>query len=354
MSLHQTKSIFSICSYVADGSPKWSVDDDAMPLAFFDPKTGEFEDSTQARVRSKLMVNFGNPYKEKRADSLIPEKFLSQTPSLRQGGFGSTSTGNLWMSPSPTSSDSFDSVEEGEAIFVLNLPSKRSPKREEADTPLPPEILPAKRPRSDSDDTMDSVSSTSVGSESKKSQAPVIPPPPRPRPPAPKSKLATKSSKLPPPPPSRPKSGVPPPPPPLAAVKKVPPLIQPIKIQPPPPKPPKSELAVSSCEAASSSSSTGGFELTQSLDPTEESGTALSNDEPSLKPSVGEEDALATVSHAIAAIASVKTDILVLDDESNKPDVALPTGWMCVWSKSQKRWYFFDTKTNKSVWNWPP
>jgi hypothetical protein len=27
---------------------------------------------------------------------------------------------------------------------------------------------------------------------------------------------------------------------------------------------------------------------------------------------------------------------------------------MCVWSKSQKRWYFFDTKTNKSVWQWPP
>jgi hypothetical protein len=27
---------------------------------------------------------------------------------------------------------------------------------------------------------------------------------------------------------------------------------------------------------------------------------------------------------------------------------------MCVWSKSQKRWYFFDTKTNKSVWKWPP
>jgi WW domain len=37
-----------------------------------------------------------------------------------------------------------------------------------------------------------------------------------------------------------------------------------------------------------------------------------------------------------------------------KPLVDLPLGWMCVWSKSQKRWYFFDTKTNKSVWKWPP
>ena len=36
----------------ADGSPKWSVDDDAMPMAFFDPKTGEFSDSVQSRVRS--------------------------------------------------------------------------------------------------------------------------------------------------------------------------------------------------------------------------------------------------------------------------------------------------------------
>ena len=36
----------------ADGSPKWSVDDDAMPMTFFDPKTGEFADSVQARVRS--------------------------------------------------------------------------------------------------------------------------------------------------------------------------------------------------------------------------------------------------------------------------------------------------------------
>jgi hypothetical protein len=37
-----------------------------------------------------------------------------------------------------------------------------------------------------------------------------------------------------------------------------------------------------------------------------------------------------------------------------KPAVNLPPGWMSVWSKSQKRWYFFDTKTNKSVWQWPP
>lgn len=322
-----------------------------MPLAFYDPKTGEFEDSAQARVRSKLMVNFGNPYKEKRADSLIPEKFLSQAPSLRQGGFGSTSATNLWMSPSSTPSDSFDSVEEGEAIFVLNLPSRRSPKRDEVDTPPPPEILPSKRPRSDSDETMDSV-----GSESKK--VPVIPPPPRPRPPAPKSKLSEKSpaiSKLPPPPPSRPKSGVPPPPPPIGAIKKIAPPAPPTKIQPPPPKPPKIEHLANISVTTSCTSSTDEEEIKQSLDQHDDAGTTLANEgSAELKTSVDNEDALSTASNANYVNDAVKSDVLVLDDESNKPDVALPTGWMCVWSKSQKRWYFFDTKSNKSVWNWPP
>jgi hypothetical protein len=43
-----------------NGAPVWSVDDDAMPVAFFDPRTGSFTDSVQARVRSRLFVNFGN------------------------------------------------------------------------------------------------------------------------------------------------------------------------------------------------------------------------------------------------------------------------------------------------------
>ena len=40
-----------------------------------------------------------------------------------------------------------------------------------------------------------------------------------------------------------------------------------------------------------------------------------------------------------------------LQNQSVKPSVKLPTGWICVWSKNQKRWYFFDTSTNKSVWD---
>ncbi|KAL3922718.1 MAG: hypothetical protein SGILL_002056 [Bacillariaceae sp.] len=43
-----------------NGEPVWSVDDDALPIAFFNPVTGEFTDSVQARVRSRLSVNFGN------------------------------------------------------------------------------------------------------------------------------------------------------------------------------------------------------------------------------------------------------------------------------------------------------
>lgn len=43
-----------------NGAPVWSVDDDAMPVTFFDGRTGEFADSVQARVRSRLLVNFGN------------------------------------------------------------------------------------------------------------------------------------------------------------------------------------------------------------------------------------------------------------------------------------------------------
>lgn len=38
-----------------DGSPKWSADDDAMPVTFFDVRTGEFSDSVQARVRSSTL-----------------------------------------------------------------------------------------------------------------------------------------------------------------------------------------------------------------------------------------------------------------------------------------------------------
>ncbi len=43
-----------------NGAPVWSVDNDAMPIAFFDERTGEFVDSVQNRIRARLFVNFGN------------------------------------------------------------------------------------------------------------------------------------------------------------------------------------------------------------------------------------------------------------------------------------------------------
>ena len=46
--------------------------------------------------------------------------------------------------------------------------------------------------------------------------------------------------------------------------------------------------------------------------------------------------------------------VVDLQDPNQKPHTKLPPGWMCVWSKSQKRWYFFNTTNNKSVWEWPP
>ena len=77
-------STFSPMTTAADGSPNWSMDDDVLPLGFFDPKTGEFNDNMENRYRTKLMINFGNPYKDKRGDSIVPEAFFSQRPPLRK------------------------------------------------------------------------------------------------------------------------------------------------------------------------------------------------------------------------------------------------------------------------------
>ncbi len=77
-------SAFSSITTAANGEPNWSIGDDVLPLGFFDPKTAEFNDSIENRMRAKLLINFGNPYKEKRGDSIIPEAFVSQRPPLRK------------------------------------------------------------------------------------------------------------------------------------------------------------------------------------------------------------------------------------------------------------------------------
>ncbi len=77
-------STISAATTAADGSPIWSMSDESLPLGFFDPKTAEFNDSLENRIRAKLSINFGNPYKTKKGDSIIPEAFMSQRPLFRR------------------------------------------------------------------------------------------------------------------------------------------------------------------------------------------------------------------------------------------------------------------------------
>jgi hypothetical protein len=43
-----------------------------------------------------------------------------------------------------------------------------------------------------------------------------------------------------------------------------------------------------------------------------------------------------------------------VEDPNVKPKVDLPDGWISVYSNSKQKWYYFDKKTNKSIWEWPP
>ena len=45
-------------------------------------------------------------------------------------------------------------------------------------------------------------------------------------------------------------------------------------------------------------------------------------------------------------------DEAALTNEKVKPRLNMPAGWVIVWSKSNHRWYFFDTKNNKSLWEY--
>jgi len=371
----------------ADGSPVWSVDDDAMPTTFFHPKTGEFSDSVQARVRSKLMVNFGNPYKEKRADSLVPEKYYSQLPSTHQRGI------SVMGSPPPGSPphDSFDSVEEGEAIFVRTSPSRSSPKREEPDEPSISQP-PAKRPRSDS---REDVSSVSASPEPPKPPVPadaLKPPPPRSRstsikppdskPPPPRTKSSVEAPKpptpraksVPAPPPPKTDNGVPPPGK-AAPTKPGPP---PKTKGPPPPRPPKPPPKTGSAsrphgapppppktsQKVETAARPPAPESAQKVPPVPappvpESGSITPDQEQQQEQQLQQQEQqqqqlLQQQKGDAPAPASAPAETLDLQSPDKKPAVNLPQGWICVWSKSQRRWYFFDTKSNKSVWTWPP
>ena len=55
----------SAATVAANGSPQWSVDDDALPHIFFDPKNGKFSGNMQTRVKARIAIHFGNPFKGK-------------------------------------------------------------------------------------------------------------------------------------------------------------------------------------------------------------------------------------------------------------------------------------------------
>ena len=81
-------SAMSPVSTAPNGAPIWSLSDDVLPSSLFDPKTGEFDDSPQARVRARLLVNFGNPFRDKRGNTFIPEEFLNQRPPSQRSMSG--------------------------------------------------------------------------------------------------------------------------------------------------------------------------------------------------------------------------------------------------------------------------
>jgi hypothetical protein len=315
----------------ADGSPIWSVDDSALPVTFFDGTTGEFKDSVHARSLSKIMVNFGNPFREQRASSLIPQKFLSHAPSMqRQEAVGSDLPSPGTPPGSPPHS-SFDSVEEGEAIFVTRVsPLRSSPKHEESNDPGPAR----KRLRVDSIDETNRLALPSTGADFVDSNT-FFPRPSPPiasksvKPPIPSAETAQTAGKQP-PKPSRPA--------PVIRKQTVLPgpgltkgMTAPHHRPPPPPPKPKSIRNVPTAAGS-----------------TEQAIDTLTTAAKRQQPPSGE--------HTDTALEVLREESPRIDLETpdKPPDVLLPSNWVCVWSKSQKRWYFFDTKTNTSVWKWPP
>jgi hypothetical protein len=296
-----------------DGSPKWSVDDDALPMSFFNQRTGEFTDSVQTRVSSRLMVNFGNPFKDKRGDAIVPEAFLNQSPSFKRGGDDASSDDGPLTPPGSPPHDAFTYEGEDEALFA-GKPVRRphSPRHHgstelsmDHDTSLTPD---GKRPHEDNES---SGTETPEDTAAPCKKAKVISDPASSKP------SSQGTVQRPPPPPKPPQKKKPPPPPPR-----------------PPPRPP--------AEKRPASSETK-FGVAKPPAP---------KSAPVEKPKPVERN-LSTDETANVTDQNEK-QAADLQSPDSKPEVDLPPGWMCVWSKSQKRWYFFDTKTNKSVWQWPP
>lgn len=344
-----------------NGAPRWSVDDDAMPVTFFNPKTGDFADSVQARVRSRLMVNFGNPYKDKRADSLIPEDFLSQSP--HKTGLGYDGDINPLTPPGSPPNDSYSATEgEGEAVFAIPIARvRKSPSR--VDSSGESSSLPSAKRRKTDGDTHDTIDGGSTLPASPESSKKILPPPQR-APALPGTKSESKDEvtnqvdqakpplangkmvnapKTPVPPPRPPpkstsppnaqlvKQRLPPPAPPLRG----PPPKPPVGKGPPPKGPPRRGSAGERPPAPPSRPGPPPPKPNANRAPPPPPPQQSRNAVPETKP-------------------QAPPPTVDMQSADRKPNVDLPPGWITVWSKSQQRWYFFCTKTNKSVWQWPP
>lgn len=327
----------SAATTAPDGSPLWSVDDDALPLNFFNLKTGEFSDSVLTRVRARLSINFGNPYRDKRGSTLIPEKNMNQRPPLHQ---------NIGTPPdSPP--HAFSSYEgEGEALFGGRI-SPSTSNRHESDESI--NNHERKRKIEHTAQSCNKVkkgkvaSSTVSGLKIKdastseriiggntqtilkqltKKKKPKPPSPPQRRLLKGKTvsvKLNEHAKQSLPPPPSRP----PPPPPGRSST------ISKLSLKHRPPPPPHS--------LSSSKQRVPPHQL-------------------NIQPPLKKKPPPPPKPTQISQVKARTHKLLPCDVQSInvKPKVNLPPGWISVWSKSQRRWYYFNQNTNKSVWEWPP
>ena len=344
----------SAITTAADGSPIWSVDDDAFPLNFFHPQTGEFLDSVQNRVKARIMINFGNPFRDKRGDTLVPEKFQNQRPRLNNINNHDDNGGGPMTPPgSPPHEEYSSSVEgEGEAVFTGSRPP--SPQHVHANKPNNtddngeqktnnhsldnPEKGDSKRPITSSTNEKLNKNNGKTGatspSQTKAMKSQPQPPRPPPKQDYPKHMNSSNNKKPPPPPPPRraPSHQIP------SQKNPRPSKQQPLK--PPPPKPPKKVLSKS--------------QLSEEIKPPSQKKQQPPPPKPPPKPTSDETIVPKRQQQQQQQQPAPPTPAVDLQNPNMKPSINLPPGWMCVWSKSQKRWYFFDTKTNQSVWEWPP
>ena len=285
---------------------------------------------------------------------MIPEEYFSQRPKR---GMEDDGTGGPMTPPTSPPRDTFSASEgEGEAVFAgkpiaRSSSRKSSPRNEDSldrkSQAKRQKISPEKQSSQTLTSAIESKAGGTMGSqkgsshlhgkvEKQKDEKQVVAPPQPP--PPPRRRHSQTAPPPPPPPPKGPparKVAKPPPPPPPGgsqSIKKPPPPPTPGSTAPLKPPPPTKIIAPPPLSK----------QMQHVKRP--QAGQEASPDLPKVnlpwqhvkRPQAGQE---------------VSPDLQTADV---KPNVNLPPGWMCVWSKSQKRWYFFNTKNNKSVWQWPP